>query len=107
MLNNLLLVEKELSFNSILKARDCILVEFNGESNHVHLIVPYKPNIVVSSLVANLKATPSNTLWHNYIKVLQKTYWEQQKVLWTGSYFVSSCGGVTIEQLRKYLESQN
>ncbi|MDJ0534027.1 MAG: transposase, partial [Xenococcaceae cyanobacterium MO_207.B15] len=33
-------------------------------------------------------------------------YWGK-RVLWSGSYFVSSCGGVTIEQLRKYVEQQD
>ncbi|MBD2251321.1 transposase, partial [Nostoc parmelioides] len=25
---------------------------------------------------------------------------------WTGAYFVASCGGVTVEQLKNYVESQ-
>ncbi|MEQ9551967.1 MAG: IS200/IS605 family transposase, partial [Coleofasciculus sp. G2-EDA-02] len=28
-------------------------------------------------------------------------------VLWTGAYFVASCGGVTIEQLKVYVQSQD
>ncbi|MDB9312222.1 transposase, partial [Spirulina sp. CS-785/01] len=27
-------------------------------------------------------------------------------VFWTGSYFVASCGGVTIETLKQYVENQ-
>lgn len=49
----------QLCFTSILKAKDCELIEFNGESDHVHLIVSYKPNMRVSDLVANLKSTSS------------------------------------------------
>jgi putative transposase len=26
---------------------------------------------------------------------------------WTGSYLVASCGGVTVEQLKKYVGNQN
>ncbi|AVQ74429.1 hypothetical protein B5D77_22335 [Microcystis sp. MC19] len=26
---------------------------------------------------------------------------------WTGAYFLSSCGGVTVEPLKKYVENQN
>ncbi|CCI19686.1 hypothetical protein MICAF_5350003 [Microcystis aeruginosa PCC 9807] len=34
--------------------------------------------------------------------------WGQDKrVLWTGAYFVASCGGVTIDQLKKYVENQD
>ncbi|MBC6419326.1 MAG: transposase, partial [Prochloron sp. SP5CPC1] len=28
-------------------------------------------------------------------------------VLWNGSYFIASCGGTTIDTLRKYIESQD
>jgi putative transposase len=94
------------SFKSILETRECKLVEFNGESDHVHLIVSYKPELSVSNLVANLKSTSSKQLWQKFPEVLARTYWGK-RVLWTGSYFVSSCGGVTIEQLRKYVESQD
>ena len=101
-----LLTELEKAFSSILKARKCQLIEFNGESDHVHLIVSYMPQISVSNLVANLKATSSKSLWANHQKYLSRTYFGK-KVLWTGSYFVSSCGGVTIETLKKYIEAQD
>jgi putative transposase len=101
-----LLSELESIFASILKTRDCELLEFNGEKDHVHLIVSYKPSISVSNLVANLKATSSKLLWHRHEEYLKQIYWKK-KVLWTGSYFIASCGGVTIEQLRKYVEQQD
>lgn len=105
-LNNELLTSLEVILKSILEARGCQLIEFNGETDHVHILVSYKPNIAVSNLVANLKSTSSKQLWLQYPELLSKTYWEK-KVLWTGAYFVSSCGGVTIEQLRKYVENQS
>ncbi len=101
-----LLIELEKIFISILKARDGELLEFNGEKDHVHLLVSYKPSISVSNLIANLKATSSKMMWRNHADYLQTKYWNK-RVLWTGSYFVSSCGGVTIEQLRKYVEQQD
>ena len=91
---------------SILKAKDCELVEFNGECDHVHLIVSYKPNMNVSDLVANLKSTSSKQMWQNYADDLVKPYWGK-RVLWTGSYFVASCGGVTVDILKKYIQDQD
>ena len=101
-----LLTELEAVFTSILQTRGGELLEFNGEKDHVHLLVSYKPSISVSNLVANLKATSSKTMWRNHVDYLKSQYWNK-KVLWTGSYFIASCGGVTIEQLRKYVEQQN
>ena len=101
-----LLSEIESIFASILKTRGCELLEFNGEKDHVHLIVSYKPSISVSNLVANLKATSSKLLWHRHSEHLKQIYY-YKKVLWTGSYFIASCGGVTIEKLRQYVEQQD
>ncbi len=100
-----LLQELEKSFTSILETRNCKLLEFNGEADHVHLLVSYRPEIPVSNLVANLKATSSKTLWQKYPTELEQTYWGK-RVLWTGAYFVASCGGVTIDILKHYIDSQ-
>ena len=86
-------------FLSVLKSWQGELIDFNGESDHVHLLVSYRPNKTLSNLIANLKATSSKAMWQKYSTHLAKYY--GQKVFWTGSYFVASCGGVTIEQLKK------
>ena len=100
-----LLTELEKIISSALETRNCDLIEFNGESDHVHLIVSYMPQISVSNLVANLKATSSKYMWSKHREYLSRFYFGK-KVLWTGSYFVSSCGGVTIETLKRYIEAQ-
>ena len=105
-LTDALLIELEAVFASILKTRGGSLNDFNGEADHIHCIVSYKPSISVSNLVANLKATSSKTMWRNHPEYFKTQYWKK-RVLWSGSYFISSCGGVTIEQLRKYVEQQN
>ena len=45
-------------------------------------------------------------MWNHHQDYLSTTYYKT-RVLWTGSYFVSSCGGVTIKTLRKYVEQQD
>ena len=101
-------LQKELAkvFSSILETRKGELIEFNGESDHVHLIVSYMPQMSVSNLVANLKATSSKYMWNTHQDYLSKTYYKK-RVFWTGSYFVASCGGITIETLRQYVEQQD
>ncbi len=104
-LTDKLLTELESIFASILCTREGELLQFNGEKDHVHLLVSYKPSISVSNLIANLKATSSKTMWRNHADYLQQQY--HKRVLWTGSYFVASCGGVTLEKLRQYVEQQD
>ncbi|WP_040484588.1 IS200/IS605 family transposase, partial [Lyngbya aestuarii] len=84
---------------------DCKLIEFNGEDNHVHLLFQYHPDIALSNLVNNLKSVTSRKLRQEFSDHLNSFYWKD--VLWNGSYFVASCGGVTISTLRQYIENQN
>jgi putative transposase len=95
------------AFKSIPDKWDASIVEFSGESDHVHILLTYPPHKLLSGLIANLKSTSSQLLWDNYSDHLKKIYWKDKRVLWTGAYFVASCGGVTIDQLKKYVESQD
>ena len=97
--------ELEQVFKSVLASWDSELVEFNCESDHAHLIVSYPPHKLLSSLIANLKATSSKTMWRKFELVVSKVY--KKRVFWTGAYFVASCGGVTIDVLKKYVQNQN
>jgi putative transposase len=41
---------------------DCKLIEFNGETDHVHILFQYKPQICLSTLINNLKTVTSRRL---------------------------------------------
>lgn len=92
-------------FAETLKKWDCCQLEFNGESDHVHLLIDYKPDIELSKLVANLKTVSSRLIRKENPELSQK-YFYGKPYFWTGAYFVASCGGVTLEQLKTYVESQ-
>ncbi|MHC5776175.1 IS200/IS605 family transposase [Nostoc sp.] len=88
----------------LLEKWDCKLVEFNGEEDHVHLLFQYHPDVELSKLVNNLKSVSSRKLRQEFAEYLESFYWKD--VFWSGSYFVASCGGVTVSTLRKYIEAQ-
>ena len=50
-LTDALLTELETVFASILNTRGGSLDDFNGEADHIHCIISYKPSISVSNLV--------------------------------------------------------
>lgn len=89
----------------ILKAWSGKVIEMEGESDHVHLIISYPPSKKLSNLVGNLKGSITKQLWYTYEDRLKSFYWKK-RVLWTPSYFVASCGGVTVEQLKEYVQQQ-
>jgi putative transposase len=81
------------------------LREFNGESDHVHLLINYPPDVEVSKLVNNLKTVSSRLIRKDFASELSRVYFKP--VFWSGSYFVASSGGVTLEQLKQYVENQH
>jgi putative transposase len=100
-----MLAELKIVFESVLEAWNCQLIEFSGEADHCHLIVSFPPQKRLSDLVGNLKATSSKAMWKKFELTLSKIYYK--KVFWTASYFIASCGGVTIEKLKQYVQSQD
>jgi putative transposase len=84
---------------------DCKVIEFNGEDNHIHLLFQYYPQMELPKFIGNIKSVTSRRLRQEFPEQINKIYWK--KVLWNESYFIASCGGVTISVLKKYIENQN
>ena len=85
-----------LDFEAELKA-------FNGEKDHVHLLIHYPPKVAVSKLVNSLKGVSSRLLGKERPD-LSEIY--HRNVLWSPSYFAASCGGAPLLILERYLEQQ-
>lgn len=84
---------------------DCKVIEFNGEDNHIHLLFQYYPQMELPKFIGNIKSVTSRRLRQEFPEQINKIYWK--KVLWNESYFIASCGGVTISVLKKYIENQD
>ena len=81
------------------------LVEFNGEDNHVHLLVNFPPKVAISHLVNSLKGVSSRRMRQEFPE-LGARYWRRSK-LWSGSYFAGSVGGAPLSIVKQYIEQQN
>ena len=91
-------------FASVCHDFEAELVEFDGEDDHVHLLVTYPPKIAISSLVNSLKGVSSRLIRKKRYPSIQKKLWGGS--LWSPSYFAGSCGGAPISILRQYIEDQ-
>jgi putative transposase len=80
------------------------LVEFDGEDDHVHLLVNYPPKVSVSVLVNSLKGVSSRMLRKKRYSSIAKQLWAG--ALWSPSYFAGSCAGAPIAVIRQYIEKQ-
>ncbi|MCW2640169.1 MAG: tnpA [Dactylosporangium sp.] len=81
------------------------LAEFNGENNHVHLLVNYPPKVALSKLVNSLKGVSSRRMRQEFPDLVRHYY--RANRLWSGSYFAGSVGGAPLSVLRQYIEQQN
>ena len=79
-------------------------VEFDGEDDHVHLLVNYPPKVAVSALVNSLKGVSSRMIRKKNYPEIKKKLWGG--ALWSPSYFAGSCGGAPISLIRQYIEQQ-
>ena len=91
-------------FSSVCKDFEAELVEFDGEEDHVHLLVNYPPKVAVSKLVNSLKGVSSHLIRKKNYPNIRKKLWGN--ALWSPSYFAGSCGGASIAIIRKYIEQQ-
>jgi len=91
-------------FSSICTDFAATLVEFNGEEDHVHLLVNYPPKVAVSKLVNSLKGASSYLIRKKGYPSIRNKLWGN--ALWSPSYFAGSCGGGPITIIRQYIEQQ-
>ena len=105
LLTDPMLTRLEAIFRDLMEKWQGRLVEFNGESDHVHLLLQYTPQTEPSKLINNLKTVSSRYLRKEFAPEINQVYWKD--MLWTNGYFIASCGGVTVEQLKKYINEQD
>jgi len=91
-------------FRDVCNDFEAELQEFNGESDHVHLLINYPPKVAVSNLVNSLKGVSSRYIRKEQFPTLHK--YIGMDSLWSGSYFAGSCGGASLEVIQKYIEEQ-
>ena len=90
----------------VLSANQSILTEFNGEPDHVHLLVDLHPDNNISDLVASLKSASSRVLRQKFKTEIDKYYWGKAK-LWHDSKCIVSCGGAPLEIVKQYVREQS
>jgi putative transposase len=91
-------------FASVCADFGAALVEFDGEDDHVHLLIEYPPKVAVSNLVNSLKGVSSRMIRKKDYPTIRRRLWGG--MLWSPSYFAGSCGGAPIEVVRRYIEEQ-
>ncbi|MER5968513.1 IS200/IS605 family transposase [Streptomyces sp. NPDC002055] len=80
------------------------LREFNGERDHVHLLINYPTKVAVSKLVNSLKGVSARRIRQEFTDRIHPAVTHGH--LWSPSYLAASCGGAPLAIIRQYIEQQ-
>lgn len=80
------------------------LEQFNGEEDHVHLLVRFPATVALSTMVNSLKGVSSRRMRAAHVEHLGHYLWDGH--LWSRSYYAGTVGGPSIERVREYIQSQ-
>lgn len=81
-----------------------VIREMNGETDHVHVLFDYAPDIKLTTLVNKIKSRTSRLARRDYSVEVGKYYWKP--LFWTNSYFLGSVGVNTAEIVEEYIKKQ-
>lgn len=84
---------------------ECELLEFNGEADHLHLLLSLNPKGAPSVFVNNLKTVSSRLIRKEFSEYLKNIYWKDP-VFWSRTYCILSCGGAPLSVIKQYIEQQ-
>lgn len=96
---------EEIVNNILVEKWNCKLIQFNCESDHMHLLFEAPPQVQLSKLINNLKTVTSRRLRKEYEEHVSKYYWKPY--FWSDSYLILSTGGAPLEVIKKYIEAQD
>lgn len=81
---------------------NCVLIEMNGEEDHIHILFDAPPQINLANIINNYKTVTSRYIRKKFPEELSKFYWKPY--FWSRSYMVLTTGGVTIDVIKRYIE---
>jgi len=80
------------------------LMEFNGEADHIHLLVSIPPKVAPSALVNNLKTVTARLIRKEFAEHLTSFF--RKPVFWSRSFCIITCGGAALSVIKQYIEQQ-
>ena len=79
------------------------LEEWNHDIDHIHILFRSHPNTNISKFINAYKSASSRLIKKEYPSIRASLY---KDAFWSQSFCLISTGGVNIETIKKYIESQ-
>ena len=79
------------------------VVEWNNNQDHVHILFKAQPNSELSKFINAYKSASSRLIKKEYPDIKEKLW---KEYFWSRSFCLITTGGVTIDVIKQYIESQ-
>jgi len=79
------------------------IIEFNHDKDHLHILFKAEPKSEISKFINAYKSASSRLIKKEFPRVKEKLW---KEYFWSRSFFLATTGGVTLEVLKQYVESQ-
>ncbi|MCL4428675.1 MAG: IS200/IS605 family transposase [Deltaproteobacteria bacterium] len=79
------------------------IIEFNHNKDHIHILFNSNPSTALVKFINSYKSASSRLIKKEFPEI-KKEIWKEY--FWSRSYFLMTTGGVTLDILKKYVESQ-
>lgn len=90
-------------FEYIGKLYHITILEWNHDVDHVHVLFKACPNTEISKFMNAYKSASSRLIKVEYPEIREKLW---KECFWSKSYCLITTGGVTIDIIKKYIETQ-
>ena len=87
-----------------MESENIIIREMNGESDHIHILFDYAPDVRLSELINKIKSRTVRLVRRDYPVEVGEYYWKP--LFWTNSYYLGSVGSNTTEIVKEYIQNQ-
>lgn len=79
------------------------LTEWNYDKDYVHILFEGEPNSNISKFINAYKSASSRLIKKEFPDIKEHLW---QEDFWSQSFFLVSTGGVTVDIIKKYIETQ-
>lgn len=80
------------------------VIEADGETDHLHLLLEIPPSMSVSKIVGAIKTNTSRVVREQGWPEVTTQLWGDH--FWSPSYFAATTGGAPLEKVREYIRQQ-
>lgn len=78
-------------------------IEINGDLDHIRILFKAHPNSEISKFVNAYKSASSRLIKKEFPQI-KNLLWRE--AFWSKSFFLATTGGVTLDELKRYVETQ-